>query len=192
MLPLFQDNFILGEVTSSHFSRVTTSTHQLLFRDSYFFRTAAFFSFFRTVTFSQELLFQNSFYFGAKLLQRRHFLRIRSYLQQLLFGTAILSRGAVQDKDIKKELIFQSKYFCTVSTFSEKTDFGKIFQYSAVYTYTFWRTVFLERLLFQKALPSIAATFSEELLFLQHTFSQELLFHSYSSVPQSHYLLIRQ
>ena len=62
MLPLFQDNFILGEATSSHFFRVTTSTQQLLFRSSYFFRTAAFLSFLRKVTFSQELFFQNSFF----------------------------------------------------------------------------------------------------------------------------------
>ena len=83
MLPLFQDNFILGESTSTHFFRVTTSTQQSLFRESYFFRTAAFFSFFRTVTFSQELFFQNSFFFGVKLLQSRHFLRIRSSLRQI-------------------------------------------------------------------------------------------------------------
>ena len=100
IMPLFQDNFILVEATSSHFFRVTTSTQQLLFRGSYFFRTAAVFSFFRTVTFSQELFFQNSFFFGAKLLQSRHFLRIRSSLRQLLFGTATLSGGTVQDKDI--------------------------------------------------------------------------------------------
>ena len=93
MLPLFQDNFILVEATSSHFFRVTTSTQQLLFRDSYFFRTAAFFPFFRTVTFSQELFFQNSFFFGAKILQNIHFLRKESSLQQLLFGTAIFFEG---------------------------------------------------------------------------------------------------
>ena len=87
MLPLFQDNIILGEATSSHFFRVTTSIQQLLYRDSYFFRTAAFSPFFRTVTFSQELFFQKNFFFGAKLLQRRHFLRIRSFLRQLLSGT---------------------------------------------------------------------------------------------------------
>ena len=63
------------------------------------------------------------------------------------------------------------------STFSEKID-------SAVYTYFFWRTAF------QKTLLSVAATFSEELLFY-NTFSEELLFHSYSSIPQLHYLLIR-
>ena len=84
MLQLFQDNFILVEATS-HFFRVTTSTQQLLFRGSYFFRTAAFFPFFRTVTFSQELFFQKSFFFGAKILQSSHFLRIKSFLRQLLF-----------------------------------------------------------------------------------------------------------
>ena len=122
MLPLFQDNFILGEATSSHFFRVTTSTQQLLFRDSYFFRTAAFFPFFRTVTFSEELFFQNSFFFEAKLLQSRYFLRIRSfygsYFSQQLFNLEELFRIKIS----KKELIFQRRYFCTVS---EKTDFGK-------------------------------------------------------------------
>ena len=95
MLPLFQDNFILVEATSSHFFRVTTSTQQLLFRGSYFFRTAAVFSFFRTVTFSQELFFQNSFFFGGEILQSSHFLRIESSLRQLLFGAAIFFGGTV-------------------------------------------------------------------------------------------------
>ena len=116
MLPLFQDNFILGEATSSHFFRVTTSTQQLLFRGSYFFRTAAVFSFFRTVTFSQELFFQNSFFFGAKILQSSHFLKTGSSLWQLFFGTEELFRIKIS----KKELLFQSRYFCTASTFSEK------------------------------------------------------------------------
>ena len=94
MLPIFQDNFILVETTSSHFFRVTNSTQQLLFRGSCFFRTAAVFSFFRTVTFSQELFFQNSFFFGAKILffQSSHFLRIGCSLRQLHFGAAIFFR----------------------------------------------------------------------------------------------------
>ena len=73
---------------------------QLPVQDNYFFRTAALILFFRTVAFSQELFFQNSFFFGVKLVQSRHFLRIRSSLWQLLFETAILSGGTVQDKDI--------------------------------------------------------------------------------------------
>ena len=37
----------------------------------------------------------------------------------------------------KIQLFFQSRYFCTVSTFPEKKDFGNFSekQYSAVYTY---------------------------------------------------------
>ena len=45
MLPLFHDNFILVEATSSHFFWVTTSTQQLLFRVSYFFFFLSGFSF---------------------------------------------------------------------------------------------------------------------------------------------------
>ena len=122
MLLLFQDNLIFGEATSSHSFRVTTSTQQLHFRSSYFFRAAAFFSFFRTVTFSQQF-FQNSFFFRAKILQNSHFLRIRSSLWQSLPGTAIFFLFRI--KISKKELLFQSRYFCTVSTFSEKVYFGK-------------------------------------------------------------------
>ena len=81
-------------VRSTLFQRWSTTLKQcwsnvemlagLLFQDSYFFRTAAFFLFFRTVTFSQELFFQNSFLFGVKLVQSRHFLRIRNSLQNCL------------------------------------------------------------------------------------------------------------
>ena len=102
MLPLFQDNFVFGEATSSHFFRVTISTQQLLFRSSYFFRTAAFFSFFRTVTFSQQLFFQNSFFFRANRLQSSHFLRIGNSLRQLLFGTAIFLEELFRIKISKK------------------------------------------------------------------------------------------
>ena len=59
------------------------------FSEQLFFRAAAFFSFFRTVTFSYQLFFQNSFFFRAIILQSSHFLRIRSPLWQLLFGTAV-------------------------------------------------------------------------------------------------------
>ena len=64
MLRLFQDSFIFGESTSSHFLRVPTSTQQLLFWSSYFFRAAAFF---------EELPFQISCVFIAKLLPSSHF-----------------------------------------------------------------------------------------------------------------------
>ena len=119
MLPHFQNNFILVEATYSHFFRVIF-WHKLLFRGSYFFRTAAVFSFFRTVTFSQELFFQNSFFFGAKILQSSHFLRIGGSLQQLLFEQLFFSEELFRIKISKKEPLFQSRYFCTASTFLEK------------------------------------------------------------------------
>ena len=124
MLPLFQDNSILVETTSSHFSRLTTLTQQLLFPGSYFFRTAAVFSFFRTVTFSEELFFHNSFFLGVKILHSSHFLRTGSSLRQLLFGTFFLEE-LFRIKISKKELLFQSRYICTASTFSKKLHFGK-------------------------------------------------------------------
>ena len=67
----------------------------------------------------------------------------------------------------------------------EKADFLEK-QYSALPA-SFWRAVFLEWLLFQKAVPSTAATFSEELLFnnilfqKRYYFTATLPFHSYTS-----------
>ena len=122
MLRLFQDSFIFGEATSSHFFRVTISTQQLLSRSSYFFRTAAFLrsSFFITVIFSQ-IFFQNSFFFRANILQSSHSLRTGSYLGQLLFGTTIfLAEELFRIKISTEELIFQSRYFSTASPFSGK------------------------------------------------------------------------
>ena len=102
---LFQSNYFDATVT---------------FSGSYFFRTAVVFFFFRRVTFSQELFFQNSFFFGAKILQSSHFLRIGGSLQQLLFEQLFFSEELFRIKISKKEPFFQSRYFCTTSTFLEK------------------------------------------------------------------------
>ena len=194
MLPLFQDNFILGEATSSHFFRVTTSTQQLLFRDSYFFRTAAFFPFFRTVTFSQDLFFQNSFIFGAKLLQSRHFLKISS-LRQLHFGTAILSGGTVQDKDIQKRANFSKQVLLHSIDFFRKDRFWKklIFQKSNIPQYIptfsgelpFQSGYFFKRRYLLQQLPFQKSYFFTTYFFRRVTISQ-LQFHSTVT------LLIRQ
>ena len=133
MLRLFQGNSIFGEATSLHFFRVTTSTQQLHFWSSYFFRAAAFFSFFRTVTFSYQLFFQNSFFFRATILQSSHFLRIRSPLWQLLFGTAVFSLFRI--KISKKELLFQSSYSTQYQKILEKANFSEK-QYSALPTFS--------------------------------------------------------
>ena len=173
MLPLFQDKFILGEATSSHFFRVTSSTQHLLFRDSYFFRTAAFFSFFRTATFSQELFFQNSFFVGVKHLQGRHFLRIRSSLRQLLFGAATLLGGTVQDKDIYKRANFPRQVLLHSINLFRKATFWKnlIFQKAIV------RSIYLlfpENCLFRAAISSKDATIYSSYFF--RTVTTKLLF----------------
>ena len=179
MVPLFQDNFILVEATSSGFFRVTTWTQQLLFRGSYFFRTSAVFSFFRTVTFSQELFFQNSFFFGAKILQSSHFLRIGGSLQQLLCGTAIFSEELFRIKISKKRATFSKQVLLHSINLFRKAILWKKLIFQKInfrITYFFWRAVFLEQLLFQKTLPSIAATFSEELLFYNILFQKSYYF----------------
>ena len=72
-LRLFQNSFIFGEASSSHFFRATTSAQQLLFRSSYFFRTAAFF---------EELLFlEQSF------IRSSYFFRV-AYFSENLYLTA--------------------------------------------------------------------------------------------------------
>ena len=154
MLRLFQDNFIFGEATSSHFFRVTTLTQQLHFRSSYFFRTAIFFSFFRGVTFSQQLFFQNSFFFRAKILQNSHFLRISS-LWQLLSATAIFSLFRI--KISKKRVTFSKQVLLHNINFFRKGILWKklIFQRSNILYYT----LFLESYLFRAATSSKDGTF---------------------------------
>ena len=125
MLQHFQDNFIYGEACSSHFFRVTTSTQQLHFWSSCLFR-AAVFSFFRTATFSQQLFFQNSFFFRARLLQSSHFWRIRKFFMAVTFRNSyFFSEELFRIRISEKELPFQSRYFGTASTFSEKLHYGK-------------------------------------------------------------------
>ena len=191
MLPLFLDNFILIEATSSHFCRVTTSTQQLLFRGSYFFRTAAVLSFF---TFSEQSFFRRSYFFKiASFSERKFYTAGTSWEQKVLYGSyfseqLFFSEELFRIKISKKELLFQSRYFCTnlfrKGTFWKRLIFQKI---NFRITYFFWRAVFLEQLLFRKTLPSIAATFSKELLFYNivfqnsYYFTAMVPFHSYTS-----------
>ena len=73
---------------------------------------------------------------------------------------------------------FQKSYFLKKPDFSEK-------QYTALLTFS--GELFLEQLLFEKALPSIAVTFSEGLLFYNilfqksYYFTVTIRFHIYTS-----------
>ena len=144
---------------------LTTLTQELLFRSIYFFRATASF---------KELCFWKSYFFAAvifskyllprtKLLPSSHFLRIGSSLGKLLFGTATFLKSSFD----------QNRYFCIASAFSEVLNFwNSYFFRKEIFctTYFPWKATLLEQPLFQITLPSIAATFSKELL------SQNILF----------------
>ena len=110
---------------SNFFTPFHTSTQLLLFRRRYFFRTAAFSPFSKQLLFRSSYFFGNSFFFRAKFLQNSPFLRTGSSLWQLLFELAIFSEKLFKIKISKEELLFQSSYLCTASTFSEKLHFEK-------------------------------------------------------------------
>ena len=123
ILWIFQDSFIFGEAATSHFFRVTTVTQHLLFRSSSFFWAAVFFE----ELLFQKSLFRNGHFSRAKLLPSSHFLRMWSYFGKLLLGTAtFLAKELFRIKVSTDELLFQSRYFCIASTFSEKLHFGKV------------------------------------------------------------------
>ena len=122
-----------------------------------------------------QSLFQNSFFFRAKLLQSSLFLRIGSYLGQLLFETAIFWwKNCLEKKISTEELLFKSRYFCTSSTFLGKLHLEKADNTETQYSYFFWKAAFLERPLFQKTLPY-------KILFQRSYFTATLLFHSYNT-----------
>ena len=146
------------------FFRVITSTQQLHFRRSCFFSASAFFTsfFFRTGTSLQQLFFSEQLLFESETSS--HHLRIESSLRKLLFRKAtFLVEELFRMKTSTEQLLFWSKYFCFFrsATFWKKASFSEK-QFHI--THFFWRAAFFERLLFQKALFSIAATLPEELL----------------------------
>ena len=68
----FRTAFFFGEAASSHFFKVTTSTHQLLFRSSYFFfQNSHFFRssyFSRIATFPEQNLYRAVTFWEFKVL----------------------------------------------------------------------------------------------------------------------------
>ena len=155
----------------SFFAYVATFSGQLSFRRSYFFKTVTFSehllfltsSFFRTVNSLRQLFFQSSHFFRGK---KHHLKTGSSLVAKVLFGRAAFLAKELFRMKTSTELI-RNRYFCKPSTISEELHFGKeqIFQKSNIPDYPFFlESYFLERLLFQKTLSSMAATFSEELL----------------------------
>ena len=118
VLRLFQDNFNFGEATSPLFFRLTTSTEQLHFWSSSFFLLFQNTHFFAAVIFSEKLLFQSENSTEQPLLENKKFLIAVTFRNSCLFFLFRIKRP-------KRELLFQSRYFCTVSIFLENLHFGK-------------------------------------------------------------------
>ena len=96
-----------------------------------------------------------------------HFSRTTLFLEKLLLHT------------FSEWLLRHNSYIFGAAIFPEQlllSPFSE--QSSAIFriTYFFWRAAFLERLLFQKTIPLIAATFSEELLFYNTLFQKNYYF----------------
>ena len=105
------------------FAYVATFSGQLYFGRSYFFTLFQSNYFDTTVTFSGQLFLQNSCCF--LLFQNSHFFAGVIFSEQLLFQSENSTEQPLRIKISKKELLFQSRYLCTTSTFSEKLHFGK-------------------------------------------------------------------
>ena len=172
----------------SYFFKVNISTQQLIYRSSYFFRAAAFLEeilfqnshLFTAVIFSEQLLFQSKVSTEQTLFEGKKFFGAVTFWDSCIFGG-----GFVQNKDIYRKFTFSKQVllnrikFFKKSNILEKPNFSEK-QYSGLPTFYF----LLEPSLLQKTLPSIAATFSEELFFFNIYFQKNCKFHRYASFPQ--------
>ena len=193
MLRPFQDSFVFGEATSSHFFSVTTSTQQLLLRSSYFFRTTAFLrsSFFRTVTFSQQLFFQNS-YFQSKTSTEQLLLESsmkngnilhenRKFFKRVTFWN-LFGGGIVQNKDIYRRAASLKQVLLHSIDFFRKESFWKklIFQKSNISHYP----LFLESYFFRGATFSKDATLYSSYLARRAAFFKRYFFRRVTILQQ--------
>ena len=79
----FWRGYFITLFQSDYFDTAVTVLEQM------FFQSSCCFLLFQSSHISQQLLFQNSFLFRTNILQRSHFLRMRSSLRQFLFQTAV-------------------------------------------------------------------------------------------------------
>ena len=182
MLRRFQDSFIFGEATSSHFFRVS-STQKLLFGSSYFFRAATFLrsSFFRTVTFSQQLVFSESA--EQPFLENRKFFTGVTFWNSYPFGG-----GIIQNKDIQGKTAFSKQVLLHSINFFRKARFWEIliFHKSNIphYLLFYGELPFQSGCRFKRCYLVQQLPFQKGYFFSQHTFSEEILFHSHAFFPQ--------
>ena len=117
----FRRNYLFTLFQSNYFDTIVTFSEQLFLQSSCFFRG---------ILLSKEPFrcssYSNTQFFGAKPLLSSYFLRIESSLGQLLFGTPnFVAEELIRIKISAEELLFQSRYLCTASAFSEELHFRK-------------------------------------------------------------------
>ena len=127
-IPLWHNSYLFGAAISSEQLLFSLFSEQSLFCRNYFC--------------------QNSFFFRSKSSTEQAFLENRKFFTRAIFS-----------EELFRIKIFQSRLFWTASLFQKSYILKKlIFQkINFRITYFFWRAA-LEQLLFQKTLPSIAAT----------------------------------
>ena len=134
--------------------------------------------------------------------------RVRETLETLS-GQLLFRWNLLRIKISTEEFLFQSRYFCIATTFSEQIHFWtKVLLQKRYFlgTATLWKKLIFQKsyiiphyLLFLENHFFRSATFSKDLTFhssyffrrvtfSQHTFSQETLFYTYTSFPQLHHL----
>ena len=153
MSRLFQESFILGEATSSHFFGVITLLPQLLFQSSCIFRASAFFDqllfqnnyhFFAAVIFSEQLLFQSKTSTEQLPLGKKKFFGEATFRNSYLFWR----RNCLEWRYLQKSCYFfeagtsaQHQLFQKSYILGEKKQFFR----KAIFriTHFFWRATFL-------------------------------------------------
>ena len=161
---------------SSYFSRVISSTQQILFRSTYFFRAATFLEqlLFQKTYFFSAVFFQNSYLFGAKLLPTSYFLKIDSSLGQLVFQNSYyLGRQICSEyRYLWRSFFFEADTSTKHQIFQNKVTSTKLLRQKWHFfrTPTFPEVLLLETAIFffKKAIER-TSTFSGELL-LQNSF----------------------
>ena len=137
------------------YTSLTTLTLQLLFRSNYFFRAAAFF---------KEFLFRKS-----------HFLAAVIFSEYLIFrNETCIEQPLCENKKLFRAVNFRNSFFLVelllrINISTEKPLWSKQVRLHGI-SLLFLEATFFEQSLFQNTLPSVAATFSEEL------FSHNILF----------------
>ena len=160
----FQRSYFFTLLQSNCFGKTVTLSEQLFPQRSCFFEELRFREspFFAAVIFTEFLIFRKETSTEQPLLENRTFFRAVTFRNSHFFGSGIAqNKNIYRRAPLSKQTLLHNISFFRRATSSKKL----IFQIKNITYSTFSEELpFLEGPLFQKTLPSITATFSEELL----------------------------